>query len=145
MRLLTTILFFVASLLSSYAQSNHNINGYVRDASSGEGLIGAVVQVRDSKISTSTNSYGFFSLNIPDSTVKLIISYVGYESLEVDITGKVDRQFNFELTSLDNVLEEVVVTGKKEIKMSPALKWVFLTFLWKKLKMYLFYLGSVTF
>lgn len=113
MRLLTTILFFVASLLSSYAQSNHNINGYVRDASSGEGLIGAVVQVRDSKISTSTNSYGFFSLNIPDSTVKLIISYVGYESLEVDITGKVDRQFNFELTSLDNVLEEVVVTGKK--------------------------------
>lgn len=111
--ILSTFSVVIAYSLSSFAQSNQNISGYVRDASSGEALIGAVVQVNESKTATSTNSYGFFSLNVPESTYKLVVSFVGFTSIEVEVNPAVQRKFNFELTPVDNLLEEVVVSGKK--------------------------------
>lgn len=113
MRFLFLVFSFIIISTNLHSQSNQSISGYVRDASSGEGLIGAVVQVANSKIATSTNSYGFFSLNVPDSSINLIISFVGYQSQEIDINAKRKRQFNVELISLENTLEEVVVSGKK--------------------------------
>lgn len=116
MRLLSILSAFICVLAwsaPSYAQSNVNISGYVRDASSGEALIGAVIQVKESKVATSTNSYGFFSLNVPETNFNLTVSFVGFSSLEVEVKATSERKFNFELTPLDNVLEEVVVSGKK--------------------------------
>lgn len=113
MRFLFLVFSFIIITTNLHAQSNQSISGYVRDASSGEGLIGAVVQVANSRIGTSTNSYGFFSLNVPDSSINLIISFVGYQSQQIDVNAKRQRQFNVELISLENTLEEVVVSGKK--------------------------------
>jgi len=114
MRFLSFFVVFIIGLHTSFAQSNQSISGYVRDASSGEALIGAVVQVSNTKIASTTNTYGFYSLNVPDSIFNLDVSFVGYENQEITVDTKVKRNYNVELIALDNVLEEVVISGKKK-------------------------------
>jgi len=114
MRLLLTSLILITYISTVFSQSNHTISGYVRDASSGEALIGAVVQVKDTKTATSTNSYGFFSLNVPQPTFDLVVSYVGFTNLDITVDTKVQHKFNFELVRVDNMLEEIVVSGNKK-------------------------------
>jgi len=114
MRLLLTSLILITYISTVFSQSNQTISGYVRDASSGEALIGAVVQVKDTKTATSTNSYGFFSLNVPQPTFDLVVSYVGFTNLDITVDTKVQHKFNFELVRVDNMLEEIVVSGNKK-------------------------------
>lgn len=95
------------------------IKGRVRDRS-GETLIGANVVVRGSTSGAVTDYDGQFTLTLPPNAKSLIVSYVGYESIETSITG------GFMEVVLDEggILEEVVVTGlgrkkrynKKDIK-----------------------------
>ena len=54
--------------LSGHAQVRHTISGYVKDDQSGETLIGANVYLEnDAKTGTVTNTYGFFSMTLPES------------------------------------------------------------------------------
>ncbi len=54
------------------------ISGYVEDNFSGERLIGAAVYDASSRSGVITNEFGFFSLQVPKDSVKLVISMVGY-------------------------------------------------------------------
>jgi hypothetical protein len=98
----------------SSAQSDGTIKGYVRDADNGETLIGATVLVRGSSMGTTTNEYGFYSLTVPNGTVELQVSYLGYADLfrtvELAITATVD----FELVEEGTLLDEVVVIAEEE-------------------------------
>lgn len=113
MRFILIFLFVFIGVEGVLAQSIVSISGYVRDKSSGEGLIGAVVQVKNSNVATSTNSYGFYSLSIPEFTTNLVVSFVGYESLDSPIDTKTQKSISFELKPSENILEEVVISGTK--------------------------------
>ena len=52
------------------------LSGYVTDASTGETLIGA--GVFSGNIGAVTNSYGFYSLTVPEGDIELSVSYIGY-------------------------------------------------------------------
>jgi len=54
------------------------VSGYVRDASTGEELIGANVAVLETGAGSITNEYGFYSLSLPSGFYTLVFSYVGY-------------------------------------------------------------------
>ena len=54
------------------------LSGFVRDARSGEILIGATVSIPGGNVGTITNSYGFYSLRVDSSVKNLVCSYVGY-------------------------------------------------------------------
>jgi len=54
------------------------ISGTVRDAMSGELLIGASVNDSISGTGVHTNAYGFFSLEVPSPDHYLRVGYVGY-------------------------------------------------------------------
>src|ERR1043165_8699354 len=72
-----TLLFLVLNTYLLFPQK-HTISGYVGDKRSQEKLIGAVVYDSKTKSAVSTNAYGFFSLTLPDDSVNLIISYIGF-------------------------------------------------------------------
>lgn len=112
MRQIVTLLLIIINYVG-YAQTIKTISGHVRDAQTGEVLIGARVQVKGTEIATVTNSYGFFSLQNQDSECFLIISSIGYDGLLVKIDASEVSTYNFELTPIDNVIEEVVVSGKR--------------------------------
>ncbi|MGB3468193.1 MAG: carboxypeptidase-like regulatory domain-containing protein, partial [Cyclobacteriaceae bacterium] len=93
---------------------SHTISGYIRDASTGENLIGATIYSVGDKTGTTTNYYGFFSLTLPDGNKEILISYVGYEEFRKTIDLKTDISTNFDLKT-DLMLEEVVISGEPEL------------------------------
>ena len=66
------ILILVSLLaLGLKAQSQkHTISGYVQDAASGEQLLGVNVIWQD-QLQGTTNTYGFYSLTLPEGRLKL--------------------------------------------------------------------------
>ncbi|MEL7005774.1 MAG: carboxypeptidase-like regulatory domain-containing protein, partial [Bacteroidota bacterium] len=86
--LLTYVAVLMIISLQAVGQEKTTISGYVRDASSGEDLIGATVQIEGSSTGVVTNLYGFYSLSIPKGKVTIKVSYVGYDvfTIEKNIT-----------------------------------------------------------
>lgn len=87
---------------------SREVQGIVRDADTGEPLIGATVIVRGTTIGTVTDLDGKFRLNVPGSNTQLEISYVGYESYVVSNVrpGSIVEAF---LGQGSVMLEEVLV------------------------------------
>lgn len=93
--------------VSAFAQTQRTVTGTVIDEN-GEPLIGATVKVVGESIGAATDIEGNFSVNVPKSAKQLVISYVGYDNLTVDITSD-----NMTITMKPNseLLDEVVVIG----------------------------------
>lgn len=95
------------------AQKNFNISGTVKNVQTGETLIGATVKIAgSSRLGTSTNSYGFYSLSVPEGNYSLEVSYVGYTpiSRSIVVNGNIKADFDMEEA---NRLDEVVITTVK--------------------------------
>lgn len=85
-----------------------NVTGRVMDAK-GEPLIGVNILVKGTNKGTTTDFEGRFSLNDLDDQAVLVVSYIGYKSQEVFVSG----QTSLTVVMLEDVqaLDEVVVTG----------------------------------
>ncbi|MEM6805978.1 MAG: carboxypeptidase-like regulatory domain-containing protein [Bacteroidota bacterium] len=68
-----------------------------------------------------TDEQGKFSLNVPDNATTLVISYLGYETQEVEIAGR--SVVNVQLSAADAFLDEVVVTGYTSGRRADILGW----------------------
>ncbi len=105
------ILIYCSSATVLFAQKNYTVNGIVKNAATGETLIGASVKISGaSQLGTSTNNYGFYSINLPAGQYKFEISYVGYvtQIKELNITANTKQDFSIEES---NNLSEVVITN----------------------------------
>ncbi|MBD5267598.1 MAG: TonB-dependent receptor [Bacteroides sp.] len=104
-RLLLTLALLFLAPLGMLAQ-NITVKGVVLDDTD-EPLIGAtVVQKGNPKNGTVADIDGNFTLSVPRGA-KLVVSYVGYKSQEVDATP----EMRVVMTSDASALEEVVVVG----------------------------------
>jgi hypothetical protein len=105
-----TILLLLSSLVQA---QKYTISGSIKDAASGESLIGAYIYNIPSHHGTTANNYGFYSITLPQDSVHLRISYVGYEKQIASFRLSKDTTINFALTS-GNTLKEVVISGTVE-------------------------------
>ncbi|MCB0560940.1 MAG: TonB-dependent receptor [Lewinellaceae bacterium] len=77
----------------------------------GEGpLIGATVLAKGASGGTVTDLDGNFSLNVPEDVNTLVVSFVGFTTIEVDIDGR--SVINVELPT-GEILDEVVIVGSR--------------------------------
>lgn len=90
------------------------INGHIKDASTGEDLIGATIFVKEIGSGTITNTYGFYSISLPQGTYNLVYSYIGYESLSRTIDLQKDILTDIELEPSKEMLKEVEVIARRE-------------------------------
>ncbi|MCJ8167264.1 TonB-dependent receptor [Pontibacter sp. E15-1] len=93
----------------------HTVSGYVRDAQTGENLIGAAVFDTRSGQGTTTNSYGFYSLSFSSADSAFIVaSYIGYQRVShaVKLTG--DVQHDYLLRASTSLATVEVVAAKEE-------------------------------
>ena len=96
------------------AQVNHSLSGNIKNAETGEFLIGASILIKEMKgVGASSNAYGFYSLTMPQGTYTVIVQYIGYTSRIDTIAFDADRTFNFVLTPEPVSVGEVVVTGER--------------------------------
>ncbi|MBN1950503.1 MAG: TonB-dependent receptor [Bacteroidales bacterium] len=105
------------------AQSKHTLSGYVTDAR-GEELIGANVFIHGQTRGTITNTYGFYSLTLPEGKYKIECSFIGYQSQMTDVNLNQDRQVKFRLEESTQEIQsvEVYAEGKdvniRKVEMS---------------------------
>ena len=107
-------LLFPFLIVNSFIFSQKfTVSGYVENAESGEKLIGtAVYNPEATNMGTIANSYGFYSITLPEMKLKLSASYVGYATQTTEFNLTKDTVINFSLKP-GNELEEVEVFGKK--------------------------------
>ncbi|MCX2739597.1 TonB-dependent receptor [Pontibacter anaerobius] len=117
LRLVLLCLFILGFATAAFAQQRHTISGYVRDAATGENLIGAAVYDLRTGKGTSTNSYGFYSLSLlANDSVALVTSYVGYERKTLLLQLAQDVVHTFALGP-NNSLETVEVVASQQEKI----------------------------
>lgn len=85
------------------------LRGVVKDSATGEPLIGVSVGVEGTSIGASTNESGAFSLNLSGSSAVLVVSYIGYATKKITVSGQTSIEIL--LTKVDSKLDEVIVVG----------------------------------
>jgi len=107
---------------SGQLSGRSTVSGYVKEAGSGESLIGVNVYLSDRKSGTTTNNYGFYSLTLPSAdTVELVISYVGFRTERIRVNLQKEIELNIELTA-SLLLDEVIVSADRIERESESVK-----------------------
>ncbi len=109
-----TLLIFFAFFLTAAAIAQTAVTGKVTGENN-QPLIGATVQVKNSSISTSTDSSGNFRIRATPGRSILVVSYINYKTKEVTVSGSSVR-IQMELDVEKGLLEDVVVTGYQTVK-----------------------------
>lgn len=114
MKRFLTIIIVIIQYASISAQINYTISGYVKDANTGEELIGANILIKELPgTGTSTNAYGFYSITILKGKYTVIAQFIGYESKSVQVELKRNIRLDYTLNTKTIEQKEVVVTGEK--------------------------------
>lgn len=102
------IIFFIMYAMMVSAQKQ-TLFGYIRDAKTGESLIGATLIMDDNGIGTVSNNYGFYSIRIPQGKHRLKCSFLGYEPFTKQIELNSQTNLNIELQVKESKLNEVLI------------------------------------
>lgn len=106
------LLGFIFLSMSLLAQKS-TLSGYLKDAQTGEALIGANIFVEELKQGVATNVYGFYSLTVPQGKYNVKLSYLGYQDKfqAVDLTN--DAKLTIELLPTGVVMREFKVEAER--------------------------------
>jgi len=108
--------FFLFILLPFVVFSQEfTLSGRVTDDDSNETLIGVNLIFPELSTGVVTNDYGYYSIKLPAGEHRILLTYIGYSSIEsaINITG--NTQQNFELKEASENLDEVVITNDIEM------------------------------
>ena len=108
---IVTSFIFVFSIWG-FSQEKFTISGIISDAKSNETLIGVTVFVQETNSTVTTNEYGFYSITLKKGTYNFLISSIGFgtESAKIELDKNIKT--NFQLSTNDEQLQEVVITEK---------------------------------
>ncbi|WP_040299520.1 TonB-dependent receptor [Arcticibacter svalbardensis] len=108
-------LIFIFTLVSQvFAQQRFTVSGTIRDAETGETLIGATARLQggSQSPSTSSNAYGFYSLSGNKGEYMVSVTYLGYQTFSQKIVLNSSLKLNIELKTNKAVLDEVVISSR---------------------------------
>lgn len=100
-------------MISASAQEKFTLNGYIKDSLTGETLIGANIYIKSEAKGVSANQYGFYSITLKKGNYKALVSFVGYQTKELNIELNNNQQQNIMLTVSSFVMNNVTVVARK--------------------------------
>ncbi|MEY3576910.1 MAG: hypothetical protein RL394_493, partial [Bacteroidota bacterium] len=120
-RIIMMFLLHFAVLLSASAQ-NRTVTGKISDSNAGTPLNGATVTAKGTSKSVVTDASGKFTIEVPSAVNQLVVSFSGYATQDVAITGSM---LNINMVIASATLGDVVVIGygttrKKDLTGSVA-------------------------
>ncbi|MDN5203892.1 TonB-dependent receptor [Fulvivirgaceae bacterium BMA10] len=111
-------LFNIGRKTSSITSGSANLAGHVRDANSGEAVVGAVVYVLNPTISVTTDQFGYYSITLPKGRHELKIKYFGMKETQRQIMLYDDGKLNINLYEDVIALKAVVIEADKDLNIS---------------------------
>jgi hypothetical protein len=112
-RIIITNLLLLSGTSFLLAQQKFTVSGTITDKKNGETMIGASIHVMNPRTASSTNSYGFYSLTLPQGKYQLIFRMIGYKTDTVAIDLSANLKINKSLSENSNDLTEVTISSKK--------------------------------
>lgn len=116
-KILLVPIFLILISQSIQAQQTVSVNGYVKDAKTGETLISANVALLENNRGASTNTLGYFTItNISPGTYTIACSYIGYQLFKQEIVLRAGEnlRLDIELQPDTFVGEEIIVESQAE-------------------------------
>jgi CarboxypepD_reg-like domain/TonB-dependent Receptor Plug Domain len=110
--LLLFLTFF--GIINCFSQEKYTLSGTITDAKNNETLIGVNVFIPEIKSTTTTNEYGFYSITIPKGDYKVLITYLGFQTVEQQVSLVANKKLNIALNDESRTLSEVVVTSENK-------------------------------
>ncbi len=101
------------------------ISGRVTSETEPEGIPGVTVRLKGGNTGTVTDIDGKFSFNVPDENSVIVISSIGYKSVEITVGNQ--QTFDVKLEEDTKALDEVVVVGygtQKKVNLTGAVSQV---------------------
>ena len=100
--------------LAAFSQSKYTISGSIRDAKTGEELIGAVISVKELPgTGAATNAYGFYSLTLPKGHYTIHGRYVGYVEYNQEFDLDSSRIINISLSPSSVEIKQVEISARR--------------------------------
>jgi hypothetical protein len=95
----------------------HTIRGVITDSTNSEAMIGATVYIKETGTGTISNSYGFYSLTLPEGAYTLQSSFLGYSQQLTRVDLKKDIVHNFIMKQIPFTMKEIVISSVNNEKM----------------------------
>lgn len=109
------LLFLVCIPILSFSQEKFTVSGVVKDAASGETILGAPIAVTEIPgTGVLTNDYGFYSLTLPKGSYSLVVRYPGYQVITLKVVLDKNQVININLENALSELKEIEITATKE-------------------------------
>ncbi|TVZ56471.1 outer membrane receptor protein involved in Fe transport [Lutibacter sp. Hel_I_33_5] len=121
MKNLKNLLFVALFFTSAMVLGQTKVSGTVVDET-GEPLPSASVVEKGTSNGTSADFNGVFTLTTESDSGTIVVSFVGYKSIEVSFSSSKTKLGNITLAEDGNLLEEVVVVGKGVIDLAGGRK-----------------------
>ena len=102
-------------ILFSQNEKLYTLSGYVSDLNNGESLIGVNIVVDSLNVGTTSNSYGFYSLTLPEGKYDIRYTYIGYAAKVVNYNFNRSISGDMELSVTNEELDEVLLSSEKNI------------------------------
>ena len=80
MKRIVALLALLSIVTSSYAQNTHTISGYITDKNNGESIVGVNIYSKALNLGVTSNTYGFYSLTLPEGKYDISYSFIGYQT-----------------------------------------------------------------
>jgi len=97
------------SVSTAVSPQQTTVKGTVSDAETKGPLPGVNIIVKGTTIGTISDVNGSFTLDVPDPNATLVLSFIGYDQVEVDLAGQ--TSVSVQLSPALSALDEVVVVG----------------------------------
>jgi len=96
------------------------LSGFIRDADTGEILIGAAVYLSELETGTISNAYGFYSITLPQDSYSIKISYIGYNEINRTLNLSSSYKMDIQLSKSEILMEEIIVIPDDRISFVGA-------------------------
>jgi iron complex outermembrane receptor protein len=103
------------------ANAQLGIYGHVKDSKTKEALIGASLVIKGSYLGSNTNTEGYFTIeNLKKGNYKLLVSYLGYEKKEIDVSLSANKEIEIFLEPKTYLEDEIIISATRAKENTPT-------------------------
>ncbi len=106
-------LYLIGGNTANSGQANALLSGFVRDAKTGEPIVGASIYIEKPRIGVASDQYGYYAISLPKSRHILNIQSIGMKDTRRQVLLSGDGKMNIDLQDQVMRLKNVVVSAQK--------------------------------
>ena len=107
------VLSFTLLFSEAFSQQKFTLSGTITDASGGENMTGAILEFQKTSFNAVCNSYGFYSITIPEGDYTVSVRFIGYKEQIIPVKLHASQVLNIKMETSNYELEDVTVQGEK--------------------------------